>query len=81
MLLSKGNMAIFMFKVPAANDRFSQGLIPVDLKTHAEARGLEEDWSGKTSSRDRRRLQNRLNQRAYRKPPSAFGNIVTKSIA
>jgi len=71
-------MATLVFKVSTAKDTFSQGLIPIDLKVHAEARNLEEDWSGKSSRNERRRLQNLLNQRAYRKHPAALGNSVTK---
>ena len=41
--------------------------IPVSLHLHAEARGLDELWTGRTSPDARRKLQNRLNQRAYRK--------------
>lgn len=33
----------------------------------AELRDDEDDWTGVTNSADRRRRQNRLNQRAYRK--------------
>lgn len=28
----------------------------------------QDNWSGISNSRDRRKIQNRLNQRAYRKP-------------
>jgi len=31
-----------------------------------QARKPDEDWTGVTSTVERRRLQNRLNQRAYR---------------
>ena len=32
--------------------------------------GAEDDWTGVTSSAERRRVQNRINQRAYRESPS-----------
>ncbi|KAF2688327.1 hypothetical protein K458DRAFT_414112 [Lentithecium fluviatile CBS 122367] len=38
--------------------------------TDTKARALEEDWTGKTSSRERRKLQNRLHQRAWRTSPT-----------
>jgi hypothetical protein len=33
----------------------------------AEVRNPEDDWTGKTNAAERRKLQNRLNQRIYRK--------------
>lgn len=36
-----------------------------DMTQRREIRTASEDWTGKTSSAERRRLQNRLNQRAY----------------
>lgn len=36
-----------------------------DMVQRREIRTASEDWTGKTSSAERRRLQNRLNQRAY----------------
>ncbi|KAL6399917.1 hypothetical protein AUP68_17327 [Ilyonectria robusta] len=41
-----------------------------DLK--AEARSLDEDWSGLASAAERRRIQNRINARAYRKRNKAL---------
>jgi Domain of unknown function (DUF3425) len=45
--------------------------IPINLQVHAEARGLDEVWSGRTSTATRRILQNRLNQRAFRRRKAA----------
>ena len=44
-----------------------QDYVSVNLKLHAEVHNFSEEWSGKTDPRERRKLQNRLNQRAYRK--------------
>ena len=45
--------------------------LDVTLMGHPEARGVEELWAGKTNIKERRRLQNRLNRRAYRRSPKA----------
>jgi hypothetical protein len=37
------------------------------MAQQAEAVVPEEDWTGLASAEERRKLQNRLNQRAYRK--------------
>jgi hypothetical protein len=37
------------------------------MAQQAEAVVPEEDWTGRASAAERRKLQNRLNQRAYRK--------------
>jgi hypothetical protein len=44
----------------------SNGDFDVTLMGHPEARNVEELWAGKTNTKERRRLQNRLNRRAYR---------------
>ena len=41
------------------------GGIALELMLHSEVHGFEEEWSGVTSPAARRKLQNRLNQRAY----------------
>lgn len=41
--------------------------IHITLMGHAEARNVDELWAGKTNVKERRRLQNRLNRRAYSK--------------
>ncbi|SPO04143.1 uncharacterized protein DNG_06826 [Cephalotrichum gorgonifer] len=44
-----------------------QTIIVQPMPHHCEMRGAEEDWSGVTSSQQRRKMQNRLNQRACRR--------------
>jgi hypothetical protein len=39
--------------------------IEIEFTLHPEARGVEDEWSGLTDPAARRKLQNRLNQRAY----------------
>ncbi|KAF4635832.1 hypothetical protein G7Y89_g2270 [Cudoniella acicularis] len=39
------------------------------MREQSEVRVPEDDWTGITSSKERRKLQNRLNQRIYRKIP------------
>ena len=41
------------------------GSLNVMLLGHAEARNIAELWAGKTNVKERRKLQNRLNRRAY----------------
>ncbi|KIX03278.1 uncharacterized protein Z518_06830 [Rhinocladiella mackenziei CBS 650.93] len=41
--------------------------IEVTMKGHAEARNVNELWAGQTNIKERRKLQNRSNRRAYRK--------------
>lgn len=66
--------------------------IPVQqLPQLAELRSVEEDWTGSTGPAKRRKLQNRLNQRARREymylPPldvlssSSFVSVLAKSNA
>ncbi|OAG41048.1 hypothetical protein AYO21_04661 [Fonsecaea monophora] len=43
------------------------GFFDVTLLSHPMARSIDELWAGKTDIKERRRLQNRLNRRAYRK--------------
>ncbi|KAI1617111.1 hypothetical protein EDD36DRAFT_154202 [Exophiala viscosa] len=45
----------------------ASGALNVAMMRHAEARSVNEIWAGKTDIKERRRLQNRLNRRAYRK--------------
>jgi len=40
-------------------------IFDVTLMGHPEARSVDELWAGKTDVKERRRLQNRLNRRAY----------------
>jgi Domain of unknown function (DUF3425) len=49
----------------------SSPTIPINLQVHAEARCLDEMWSGRTSPSTRRILQNRLNQRSFRRRKAA----------
>jgi hypothetical protein len=39
------------------------------MKQQQEVRNLKDDWTGVTNPAERRKLQNRLNQRIYRKSP------------
>ncbi|KIW66231.1 hypothetical protein PV04_08431 [Phialophora macrospora] len=41
--------------------------LDITLMGHPEARNVGELWAGKTNTKERRRLQNRLNRRAYRR--------------
>ena len=41
--------------------------IKLELRLHDEARTLDDEWSGTSEQAKRRKLQNRLNQRAYRR--------------
>lgn len=42
-------------------------MIALQLKRHAECRVKDENWAGLSSAAERRKLQNRLNQRAFSK--------------
>lgn len=44
-----------------------------DMAQRREIRTADEDWTGTTSSARRRKLQNRLNQRAYGKYRASLG--------
>ena len=60
--------------LPTAMDAASNGDGPISIalgpmRQRTEVRSLEDDWTGVTSTADRRKLQNRLNQRAYRQCP------------
>lgn len=46
---------------------------PIELERKINA--PEDDWTGLSSAADRRKLQNRLNQRAYRKTRLEFTQI------
>jgi hypothetical protein len=37
------------------------------MQSQREVRTMEDDWTGLTDAAERRKLQNRLNQRIYRK--------------
>ncbi len=45
------------------------GLAISDMPQQRYVRIKDDDWTGVTGTAERRRLQNRLNQRAYRKYP------------
>jgi hypothetical protein len=47
-----------------------------DMAQRREIRTASEDWTGITSSAERRKLQNRLNQRAYGEHWLKFGSWV-----
>jgi hypothetical protein len=49
--------------IPLSN----KGMIPCEKKLHAECKTDEEEWAGLSNATARRKLQNRLNQRAYSK--------------
>ncbi len=56
-------------------------LLLEQLPQQVEVRGPEDDWAGLTDPAERRRLQNRLNQRAWSKccmtsPHTALPNTV-----
>jgi hypothetical protein len=51
----------------ASNGNSSIALGPMRQRT--EVRSPDDDWTGVTSTVERRKLQNRLNQRAYRECP------------
>ena len=46
-------------------DPESEGGITLELMLHSEVHGFEDEWSGVNNPAARRKLQNRLNQRAY----------------
>jgi hypothetical protein len=48
-------------------EKEAHGLRLANLKQLEEARTNDEDWTGKRDSAERRKLQNRLHQRAWRK--------------
>ena len=64
-----------MTKMVSDEESASEAL-NVALMRHAEARSVNEVWAGKTDIKERRRLQNRLNRRAYSAGPSNFGRII-----
>lgn len=69
-----GNLASTMKKITVtfiATSSAASPTIPIDLEVHAEARGPDEVWNGRTSTSTRRILQNRLNQRAFRRRKAA----------
>jgi hypothetical protein len=41
------------------------GGIAVELLRHSQVHGFEDEWAGVSNPAARRKLQNRLNQRAY----------------
>jgi hypothetical protein len=41
------------------------GGVALELLFHSEVHGFEDEWAGVTNPAERRKLQNRLNQRAY----------------
>jgi len=47
------------------SESVNNGGIALELMLHSDVHGLEEEWSGVTDPAARRKLQNRLNQRAY----------------
>jgi hypothetical protein len=50
------------------NDTTSGALLQLHrMAQQAEVRRPEDDWTGRTSAAERKKLQNRLNQRIYRK--------------
>ena len=52
---------------PESTDSASIEVLPMPVAARSEIRGMDEDWTGMTSSAMRRKLQNRLNQRASSK--------------
>jgi len=40
-------------------------MLKVEMLGHDHARSIDEIWAGKSDIKERRRLQNRLNRRAY----------------
>ena len=51
------------------SQNLGQGSFDVTLLGHPEARNAEELWTGKTNVKERRKLQNRLNRRAFSQFP------------
>ena len=49
-------------------------IIEAQLKLHPDTQALEDEWNGVTDPVLRRKLQNRLNQRAASLSPLAFPN-------
>jgi hypothetical protein len=47
------------------SESIRNGGIALELMLHSEVHGFEEEWSGVTNPAARRKLQNRLNQRAH----------------
>lgn len=60
-------MAQFVFRAKDQDSGVPLECVPVELKVHSEIHDLSEEWSGKSDPRERRKLQNRLNQRASSK--------------
>lgn len=55
--------------------------IALELLLHSEVHGFEEEWAGVTNPAARRKLQNRLNQRAYSQFPKPDWSERTQLIA
>ena len=47
-------------------------VLPMAVSARNQIHGMDEDWTGKTSTATRRKLQNRLNQRALSEYPSKY---------
>jgi hypothetical protein len=54
--------------------------VEVAFKLHPDVRSMDENWFGKSNSFDRRKLQNRLNQRALRESTSLTWPVVSKGL-
>jgi hypothetical protein len=49
------------------NEESAPGILLGRMPQQTEVRAQEDDWTGRTDAATRRKLQNRLNQRIYRK--------------
>jgi len=56
-------------KMEESSERSVVKIEVVPMPQRIEAKDIKEDWTGKSSTALRRKLQNRLNKRASRKPP------------
>jgi len=48
------------------------------MDQQAEVRTKDDDWTGRTSAAERRKLQNRLHQRKFRKIPMTCSLLIAK---
>lgn len=54
--------------------------LSVEMLGHDQARGIDELWAGISDIKERRKLQNRLNRRAYRAYCDYYTDFKEKAI-